>query len=132
MQVLIRIKTKQKPVSTDIFLFSQNVWKKRSSVTSLLDVAGKTSMNFHISTTNFPRFSMIQAKTYKLIFCLLQANFITFFPAIWKVSMNFAWNLKNLPTIAAILFERFCTNAGKFSMLVSKNACNQVFVIVII
>ena len=70
-------------------------------------VSQNDAENFHkiaCFQTKFPKFSMIQAKTYMLIFCWKQANFVKFFHSTWKTSINFAWNLQNLTAAAAILF----------------------------
>ena len=78
-------------------------------------------------TCIFPRFPMIEAKAYKLIFYLTQANLIRFVYGTWKNSMNFVWNLQNLTAAAAILF---CKNLVKFCIHVSQNKCNQFFMII--
>ena len=64
--------------------------------------------NFHDRAcfeTNFPRPSMIQAKTYMLIFCLMQANFIRLSK---DASQKFSINLqRNMSAAIAFFFKKF-------------------------
>ena len=76
---------------------------------TLHDIAGKTSMNLHVSKQT-SRFSMMLAKTYMGIFCLTKANFTGFSHSTLKTTLNFVEKLQNMAAIYLQCFQGIMKN----------------------
>ena len=94
-------------------------------LSTLVDLAGKTSMTSHVSKLTFQDIPSFREKLYSYI--------VSDTGKFYEILSCYMENFRELCLLQQLqsYFTRFCKNRAKNLMHYSQNACNQFFVMVI-